>query len=184
MKFSLSGATLLFGASAFQSAIAEEHPEFTYKSDSDALSPSEWAEGYPTCGGSKQSPIDITESTLCSVYNPVPGSLDGYCPDYTMTEDSESYKAATYNFAQFHVHTPSEHTIDGKAYDGEIHYVHKREDGSGALVIGLFLEKIDGNDTEPAIDIIVDAMSEVSPTNSIHITLYVFPSLLRFQENR
>eukprot|EP00960_Hanusia_phi_P015906 468914-Hanusia_phi.AAC.5 len=29
---------------------------------------------------------------------------------------------------QFHMHTPSEHTVDGKHYDLEIHFVHKTDD--------------------------------------------------------
>ncbi|KAJ8575916.1 hypothetical protein ON010_g3296 [Phytophthora cinnamomi] len=189
--FSLSAALLLLGGTAFQSALAED-PAYTYKSDdSDALSPPEWAQGYPTCGGSRQSPIDITESKLCSVYQPPPGSFAGSCPDYNMTENEESYKAAviggnctvtakgeTYNYAQFHVHTPSEHTIDGQAFDGEIHFVHKKADGSAALVIGLFLRKTDAADTEPAVDIIVDAMSDVTFNTSIPMTLGSYSELI------
>eukprot|EP00644_Phytophthora_capsici_P006846 jgi/Phyca11/5841/fgenesh1_pm.PHYCAscaffold_8_\ len=108
-----------------------------------------------------------------------------------MTVDSEAYKAVvdggdctatlegeSYNFAQFHVHTPSEHTIDGKAYDGEIHFVHKKEDGSAALVVGLFLQKSNQNDTEPAVDVIVDAMSEVTMGSTIAMTLGSYSKLL------
>jgi carbonic anhydrase len=45
----------------------------------------------------------------------------------------------TYSLAQFHVHTPSEHTIKGHHYGGEIHFVHKEDGGSGLLVTGLLL---------------------------------------------
>ncbi|KAG6606655.1 Carbonic anhydrase [Phytophthora cinnamomi] len=111
--------------------------------------------------------------------------------NYNMTENEESYKAAviggnctvtakgeTYNYAQFHVHTPSEHTIDGQAFDGEIHFVHKKADGSAALVIGLFLRKTDAADTEPAVDIIVDAMSDVTFNTSIPMTLGSYSELI------
>lgn len=37
------------------------------------------------------------------------------------------------------MHTPSEHTIEGHHYGGEIHFVHKEDDGSGLLVTGLLL---------------------------------------------
>jgi len=76
------------------------------------------------------------------------------------------------------VHTPSEHTIDGQPLDGEIHFVHKTADGKAALVIGLFLQKTEAQDTEPAVDIIVDAMSEVTPNTSIPLTLYVRPDVV------
>ncbi|KAG7381543.1 hypothetical protein PHYPSEUDO_005926 [Phytophthora pseudosyringae] len=188
MKFPLFA--LVFSAIAAQTALAED-PEFSYKNDSDALSSPEWAQGYDKCGGAKQSPIDIAESKLCSVRVPPPGSFAGSCPDYNMTENSESYKAAvsggnctvtakgeTYNYAQFHVHTPSEHTIDGQAFDGEIHFVHKKADGSAALVVGLFLEKTDEADTEPAVDIIVNAMDNVTMDKSIPITLGSYSELL------
>ncbi|EGZ21215.1 hypothetical protein PHYSODRAFT_497038 [Phytophthora sojae] len=108
-----------------------------------------------------------------------------------MTETEESYKAAvdggnctvtakgeTYNFAQFHVHTPSEHTIDGQAFDGEIHFVHEKVDGSAALVIGLFLQRTDAANSEPAVDVIVDAMSDVTLDSSIPMTLGSYSELI------
>lgn len=45
----------------------------------------------------------------------------------------------TYSLLQFHVHTPSEHTIEGHNYNGEIHFVHKEDGGDGLLVVGLLL---------------------------------------------
>jgi carbonic anhydrase len=35
---------------------------------------------------------------------------------------------------QFHLHAPSEHTIDGKHFEMEIHFVHKSTDGKVAVV--------------------------------------------------
>ncbi len=39
-----------------------------------------------------------------------------------------------YDLQQFHIHTPSEHAIDGKHSPLEIHFVHKAADGSLAVV--------------------------------------------------
>ncbi len=39
-----------------------------------------------------------------------------------------------FSLEQFHVHIPSEHTIDGKHADAEIHFVHKSSEGKVAVV--------------------------------------------------
>ena len=41
---------------------------------------------------------------------------------------------------QFHFHTPSEHTLDGKHFPMETHFVHQAADGSFA-VVGAFVEE-------------------------------------------
>ncbi|KAF1786537.1 Aldehyde dehydrogenase, glutamic acid active site [Phytophthora cactorum] len=97
---------------------------------------------------------------------------------FRVASELECGMKETYKYAQFHVHTPSEHTIDGKAFDGEIHFVHKKADGSGALVIGLFLKKTDEADTEPAVDAIVDAMSVATMNATIPMTLGSYSDLL------
>jgi len=40
-------------------------------------------------------------------------------PNYYSVEEFN-----TYDFLQFHFHSPSEHTIDGHHYDAEVHFVH------------------------------------------------------------
>jgi len=73
-----------------------------------------------------------------------------------------SYDDVTYPFrlAQFHIHSPSEHTVNGKHYDVEIHFVHlidpdntehpvDSEDYSGNAdfaVIGVFFDRQTGGD--------------------------------------
>lgn len=39
-----------------------------------------------------------------------------------------------YNGAQFHFHSPSEHTFDGKLYDFEMHTVHLPRDGTTSFM--------------------------------------------------
>lgn len=39
-----------------------------------------------------------------------------------------------YSLEQFHVHAPSEHTLDGKHFELEIHFVHKSKSGQVAVV--------------------------------------------------
>ena len=46
---------------------------------------------------------------------------------------------------QFHMHAPSEHTVDGRHFDMEIHFVHKSASGEVA-VVGVFVKR-DENST-------------------------------------
>jgi carbonic anhydrase len=45
----------------------------------------------------------------------------------------------TYHLAQFHFHSPSDHTIKGHRYAVEMHLVHK-SDAGGLLVVAIFFE--------------------------------------------
>ena len=49
--------------------------------------------------------------------------------------DSNAYK-----LIQYHIHAPSEHTIDGKNYDVEIHMVHKSYSDGSLAVVGVFFD--------------------------------------------
>lgn len=49
--------------------------------------------------------------------------------------------STVYNVLQLHFHTPSEHAVDGKLYDAELHIVHQKQGATGKndlLVIGIF----------------------------------------------
>jgi carbonic anhydrase len=54
--------------------------------------------------------------------------------DVSGTANSISFGGASYTLAQFHFHTPSEHTVDGKYYPLEIHFVNKDAAGHIAVV--------------------------------------------------
>lgn len=47
----------------------------------------------------------------------------------------------TFNALQFHIHAPSEHTVNGKSYDAEVHFVHQLSGGTELAVVGLFFDK-------------------------------------------
>jgi carbonic anhydrase len=81
--------------------------------------------------------------------------------------------SATYNLLQFHVHTPSEHTIDGKAMDGEAHFVHSNTDGSALLVVGLFLKAKPNAETDPFFTDLLAGIDSVTETTPVNLTLYV-----------
>jgi carbonic anhydrase len=101
-------------------------------------------------GGLRQSPIDILTREV------LPGKHQ-FEPHYAASHehirnlghtiqidyDSGSYidfEGHRYDLVQFHMHTPSEHRIDGMTFPMEIHLVHKRRESTDGvphyLVIG------------------------------------------------
>lgn len=104
---------------------------------------------FRTCRmGQYQSPINIQTQESADLppldikYAPAPLTIlnnghtvqVNYPQGSTMTVDGKVYE-----LLQFHFHTPSEYQIDGKTYDMEVHFVHKRSDGALG-VLGIMIE--------------------------------------------
>jgi len=71
----------------------------------------------------------------CSIMN------NGYTVQINIPSDAKcmlSIKGRTYKLVQFHFHTPSEHTVDAKQYDMEMHLVHANEKGELAVLGFIF----------------------------------------------
>jgi carbonic anhydrase len=108
--------------------------------------PEAW--GGACASGQAQSPIDIlprpaSAPEMFFVYRPTAGTVVD--TGHTLQVDVEpgSYvvlDGARFDLVQFHVHTPSEHTIAGERYPLEIHFVHRDRDGALAVVGVLFDE--------------------------------------------
>lgn len=101
--------------------------------------------------GKQQSPIDIAAAaavqqdlaplvvayhdTTLEILNNGHTVEDDYHDGGTLTVDGHAYE-----LAQFHFHSPSEHTIDGKHAPMEMHLVHK--DAAGKLaVVGVMIQE-------------------------------------------
>jgi carbonic anhydrase len=65
---------------------------------------------------------------------------------------------------QFHFHSPSEHTINGKNMDLELHIVHLTEDGGLGAVLGIMFDIEEGGDGE---NLFVNYMSGLSSEETI-----------------
>ena len=99
--------------------------------------------------GTEQSPIDLgtaqgedIPNTLFN-YAPVPGTV--IVNDHTIEVKAPGAGKIVlddqlYDFVQFHVHAPSEHTIEGERYPLELHFVHRNADGHIAVVAVLVTE--------------------------------------------
>jgi carbonic anhydrase len=114
---------------------------------------------YALCGeGKGQSPINIVKTdakgganwklnynttSLRIAHNEHMDDIidNGHTIQVTVDEGSTfSFGEKTYNLKQFHFHTPSEHTVDGKNMPMEMHMVHQSDDGSLAVVSVMFKE--------------------------------------------
>ena len=98
------------------------------------------------CNAKVQSPVDINPDEAIPAqlpeityeYEPFQMSIvdNGHTVQVSGTEDSYiSVSEKRYQFKQFHFHSPSEHTITGKAYSLEMHLVHQQETTGNLAVI-------------------------------------------------
>jgi carbonic anhydrase len=109
--------------------------------------------------GVEQSPIDLANATQIelssmeldlvsgqelAVLNQA-GVIDALDNGHTIQINAETGETLTvgdksYALVQFHFHAPSEHTVNGKHYPMELHFVHAAQDGALA-VLGVLLDE-------------------------------------------
>ncbi|OWZ17508.1 Carbonic anhydrase [Phytophthora megakarya] len=164
------------------------------ENDSSMVATSKWADHWKACGGRRQSPINIVTTAKSGKGRPnVPLQFTGKCSTWNLTEPHEpldvvvsggnckvDVNEATYEVAQFHVHAPSEHKINGKAMDAEMHFVHQTADAKNLMVIGIFLDV--GPKSDPWLAPLLDALETVNSTaqtDAILVELKSYSALVR-----
>lgn len=158
-------ASLLFsalGMAALTAAFAAPNSDETAKSHTPAghwtyggeAGPDHWADldpaSTPCKAGAQQSPVDLTGAASAAIPAPVPhwipvrgGQVANNGHTLQVNVDSAGsiqLAGKDYVLKQFHFHHPSEHTIEGKAYPLEVHFVHAAPDGDLAVIGALFQE--------------------------------------------
>jgi carbonic anhydrase len=129
-----------------------EQADWDYEGDT---GPTQWAELSPTyaaCAGDRQSPIDLADATtadgpaLAQAYAPTAAEVvdTGHGLQINTGGGTLSVDGVTYDLIQFHVHTPSEHTVGGSDYPAEIHFVHQA--GDSLAVVGVFVDEGTANE--------------------------------------
>ncbi|KAK7404758.1 hypothetical protein VNO78_05715 [Psophocarpus tetragonolobus] len=128
----------------------EDESEFNYDVKSN-IGPFNWGDIKPEWSlcknGSMQSPIDLLNErvqivshlgTLQKNYSPSNATLKNRGHDIKLEWlAGTSYlqmNGTQYALKQFHWHSPSEHTIDGKRLDLELHMVHETPSGQTAVI--------------------------------------------------
>lgn len=168
-------AAVLFSTSVYASA------NWSYTGNTGPQNWGNLAPEFQLCSSGKmQSPIDIISAktvnqgaVLKVAYHPVtlrlydngkgmvklPQDIKTIENDHTVeivftTKDREMIKLnhEDYHLAQFHFHTPSEHTLNGQHFPAEIHFVSESKSGKIA-VIGVWIKEGKAN---PALDKILN----------------------------
>jgi carbonic anhydrase len=161
------GALLVGGVGWHQQAVAAQThaaahaahaPHWSYEGAEDPVHWAALAPEFAACGaGHEQSPIDIVTASATGAPS---AASDGARFDraglgtvpvdivnngHTIQIDAVGSGVLVigkdrYVLQQFHFHTPSEHTIDGRSFPLEAHFVHKTAGGKLA-VVGLLFEE-------------------------------------------
>ena len=116
-----------------------------------ALGPAHWGTLSPdweACSsGERQSPVDFHQVTplrqFSIDYGPTTGEI--FNNGHTIEVETEGTNTLTlggiaYELVQFHFHVVSEHRVNGRGFDMELHLVHRSATG-GLAVIGVFLKR-------------------------------------------
>jgi carbonic anhydrase len=159
-------------------------PEEKHWSYLHGITPTKWGEVSPTCAtGGHQSPIALSTKQakpqapaqpLELSWTKATGELvdTGHSDQVNLPPGSFiTYGGKRYELQQFHFHSPSEHTIDGKHAPLEAHFVHRSEDGKLA-VVGILLKQ--GTSPSPFAPVLT-ALPATGEKKSVEVDL---PALL------
>ncbi|MBK8014858.1 MAG: carbonic anhydrase family protein [Deltaproteobacteria bacterium] len=176
---------------AEHSAKAEHAPHSAHWSYVGENGPQNWSSLDPrfeVCGaGEHQSPIDLKDAEKEDLRNLVfhyqPSALKMVNNGHTvqMNVDPGSYMefdGVRYDVLQYHYHAPSEHTVNGRHYDAEIHVVHKNAEGQLA-VVGFLMESGSENSAfEPILAALpAEASSTAEATKKVNVSDLMPPVL-------
>ncbi|XP_074529205.1 carbonic anhydrase IV c [Halichoeres trimaculatus] len=193
MDFSVYLPTLL-------SLLSQCTAQWCYQSqnscDDTCRDPSSWAEQFPSCGGLRQSPINIVTKKVHVNSALPPFDFIGHTNTNNITVENKGHSAhfvlpqsvrltggalpGLYRAAQFHFHwggngrPGSEHTIDGERFPMEMHIVHIKEPyGSLAEaehdMAGIALLAFlfeETTDDHPYLDAVIAALGRVQQNGS------------------
>ncbi len=114
--------------------------------------------------GFQQSPIDIMERDVEETKKLKKMEINYHPSFFSLENNGHTIEAnpvtsgnkilidgTSYALQQFHFHIPSEHQFKGKAFDMEMHLVHKNQAGNLA-VIAVFMT-VSENDNEPFLEL-------------------------------
>ena len=126
--------------------------------------------------GASQWKVEYKTTSLRIAHNEHMEELinNGHTIQVTPEEGSAiTYNGKVYGLKQFHFHTPSEHTVNGKHSPMEIHLVHQAEDKSLAVIGVLVQEGMHNKNFDQLIKYLPNAPGEKKTHDSVDVTIGV-----------
>ena len=142
---------VLFAGWHFSAVVADENIHWDYEGEE---GPAHWGDlsgEFTTCGqGRNQSPVDLA----ANLDSDLPELVFNYSQPRVLEEVNTGHAIQenvypgntlhvfdkSFELKQFHFHSPSEHTLQGRHFPMEVHFVHQDEAGNLA-VVGLMVEE-------------------------------------------
>jgi carbonic anhydrase len=147
---------LISALAAMMSTLQASEKDSAHWSYEGEEGPEHWGElidAYRMCSdGANQSPIDLVADVHANLpelqfeyfsHSMVDETNNGHTIQQTIKPGSFlkiPSRDLSAELKQFHFHSPSEHTIAGKSYDMELHFVHFDENGA-LLVVGVLIQE-------------------------------------------
>ena len=158
--------------------VAAPTPHSLHWSYSGATGPQAWsklAPEYAKCGnGERQSPIDIQDGLKVDLE---PITFEYRPSGYKVTDNGHTIQANVngwnqmrvmgrrFKLVQFHFHTPSEESINGRQFDMVVHLVHKDAEDRLAVVAVL----VEGGSRQPAIQAVLNNLP-LERSQEVHVS--------------
>jgi carbonic anhydrase len=136
--------------------------------------PAYWSNTYEKCNGTQQSPINLAQNSSEDAFSGDPTKhqlkynwtkLENLIAEHNghtvqvdipvQLRDANIvwYDHIPYRLTQFHLHTPSEHRVDGRHFDAELHLVSLTQKNE-TLVTGIFIDAVATNGTDILDDLL------------------------------
>lgn len=160
--------------------------------DWDYKNPAQWSQvsqHYQACSGLNQSPINI-EHTVKANLTPLKFDYDttakavknqGHTVQVEFNEGAYlTLDGQRFSLKQFHLHSPSENTIQGKSYPMELHLVHASEQGELAVVALMFAEGKENAKLQHIWNVLPKKMGEIRTLNTQNKAASFLPERLDY----
>ncbi len=146
--------------------------------------PENWknlCDDFADCGGNSQSPINIDNNSIFKVNDLVTAVFNygkskvniinnGHTVQFNIDgENNVNLNGKNYKLLQFHYHALSEHTIDGKHFPIEVHFVHKHSDTDYAVIGVMYVEGKENKLLKKYLDKIPTSKGDFKSNDTIDI---------------